>query len=276
MRIDAHQHFWTPQRGDYPWLTPDLMPLYREFAPDDLAPIIARHRIDRTILIQAAPTEAETDFLLALARNQAFIAGVVGWVDLAGSGAPDRLAERAREHGFVGIRPMLQDLSDPDWIADPALTPALDVCTTLGLRFDALVRPPQLPALLRMAERHPALRIVIDHGGKPPIGRDLSGWTASMTAIARLPNCHCKLSGLAVEIPGKPTLAAIRAVVVTLLDLFGPERLIWGSDWPLSLLAISYDDWMEWSEALLADCTPAEQSAVFGGNAQRFYGVDDE
>ncbi len=167
--IDAHQHFWRIARGDYGWLTPALAAIYRDFGPADLAPILARHGIDATILVQAAPTVAETRFLLDLAGETPFVAGVVGWAPFAAADAADRIARLAEEPKLVGLRPMVQDEADDDWLIRPALGPAFDAMIAHGLVFDALVLPRHLPRLLRVLERHPDLVVVVDHGAKPRI-----------------------------------------------------------------------------------------------------------
>ena len=169
MRIDAHQHFWTVRRDDYGWLTPKLEPLYRDFQPDDLAPLLAEGGIGRTILVQAAPTVAETRYLLQLAAGTESVAGVVGWIDMASDTAAGDLAELAEDPGLVGIRPMIHNIDDPAWIVRPELAAATQAFIDRGLRFDALVRPVHLPYLLEFLRRHPELKTVIDHGAKPDI-----------------------------------------------------------------------------------------------------------
>ena len=169
-RVDAHQHFWRLDRADYGWLTPAQAPIYRDFEPADLAPLLARAGIDATVLVQAAPTVAETRFLLELAAATPAVAGVVGWAPLAAPNAPDVVAELARAPHLKGLRPMIHDIPDVDWMLGPALAPGLRAIAASDLVFDALVRPPHLPNLRRLLDRHPDLRVVIDHGAKPEIG----------------------------------------------------------------------------------------------------------
>jgi L-fuconolactonase len=274
MRIDAHQHFWKPQRGDYGWLTPSLAALYREFGPADLAPCLARAGIERTVLVQAAPTIAETRYLLSLARDDASIAAVVGWVPLDDPGAPTLIDELACEPKFKAVRPMLQDLPDDDWIANPALAPAIDALIAHDLAFDALIYARHVTALHTFATRFAALRIVVDHGAKPPIRDGAAGWQPwadGIERLAALPNVHCKLSGLATEaVPGW-TETTLSPYVAHLVAQFGPARLMWGSDWPVLNLNGDYLLWHACACALIGDLSDDERDAVFGGNASAFY-----
>lgn len=272
MRIDAHQHFWTIARGDYGWLTPDLDPLYRDFGPADLLPILARRAIDGSVLVQAAPSIAETEFLLELARSYDFIKGVVGWVDFESARAPAEIARLAAQPALVGLRPMIQDIPDPNWILRPDLSPALGALIAHDLTFDALTLPVHLPNLLPLLERHPDLRLVIDHGSKPRI-RDghVSAWAADIARIAEETAAFCKLSGLVTEAGPEWSVEDLKPYVARLLEAFGPYRLIWGSDWPVCTLAADYDRWCDATDILLADLAPAERAAILGGNASRAY-----
>ncbi|MGO4407412.1 amidohydrolase [Bosea sp. RAF48] len=271
-RIDSHQHFWRLARGDYGWLTPALKPIYRDFEPADLAPHLAEHDIASTILVQAAPTEAETRFLLDLAAATPFVAGVVGWADFEAPDAPARIAALAADPLLVGLRPMVQDIADPHWLARPELAPAFAALKQHGLVFDALVKPPQIPALLTLLERETELPVVIDHGAKPDLaGADLSDWRGGIAALAARPNTACKLSGLVTEAGPGWTDAALAPAVAHLLACFGPERLLWGSDWPVATLAASYGQWRAAAERLTATLSEPERAALFGGNAARIY-----
>jgi len=275
-RIDAHQHFWDLARGDYGWLSADLEPLYRDYGPADLAPLLAERGIDRTVLVQAAPTDAETDFLLDLATRHTMIGAVVGWVDMADTAVPDRLEALCRHSRFRGVRPMIQDIADDAWMLGADLTPAFAALTALGLRFDALVLPRHLGNLARLLYRHPELPVVIDHGAKPDIaGGGLEPWRAALRPLAAHPQVYCKLSGLATEAAADWHVDDLRPYAEALLELFGPERLMWGSDWPVVNLAGGYDPWWDATEALLAGCGPAAREAVLGGTACRFYGLGE-
>jgi L-fuconolactonase len=274
MHIDAHQHYWDPARGDYGWLTPDLDALYRTFGPADLAPLRERADVQRTVLVQAAPTVQETRYLLDLAQDDASVAGVVGWVPMLSRDAPDLIAELARHPKFKGIRPMLQDLPDDDWIVNPGLAPAVEALIAHDLAFDALIFARHVDALETFIKRFPTLRIVIDHGGKPPIRDGRSGWQRwadGITRLASLAHVHCKLSGLATEAAAGWTEATLQPYVDHLLQSFGPARLMWGSDWPVLNQNGDYLLWHSVANTLLAGLSDAERDAVFGANAATFY-----
>jgi L-fuconolactonase len=278
-RLDAHQHFWRIERGDYRWLKPENTALFRDFGPADLAPLRARHALDGSVVVQAADSLAETEFLLALAAREASVLGVVGWVDLEAHDAPDTLARLARHPKLVGVRPMLQDLPDERWILRASVAPALRTLVELDLTFDALVKPRHLPHLVTLIERHPELRIVIDHGAKPDIaaGREWSGfsaWTSHLQTLGGHPLLHCKLSGLVTEARADWNVEDLRPHVDALLGAFGPERMMWGSDWPVVELGGGYDRWMRASQALVAPLHPAGQLALFGATAAGFYGLE--
>jgi L-fuconolactonase len=275
-RIDSHQHFWQLQRGDYDWLTEDLQVLYRDCLPLELADHLRRAGIDKTVLVQAATTVAESEYLLSLADEHDFIAGVVGWIDMA---APDALAQLdhlAQHPKLLGIRPMIQDIADPLWMLKDELTPVYRELITRGLRFDALVKPQHLDALLELLQRHPDLPVVIDHGAKPDIANEeFAHWADRMQALAQQTQACCKLSGLLTEAGPDAGAEQLAPYVEHLLQCFGPQRLMWGSDWPVLNLASNYPRWLTVTESLLANLEPADQDAIMGGTAIRFYGLDE-
>ena len=271
-RIDAHQHLWQFARGDYGWLTPALGPIFRDFGPDDLAPLLARHGIDRTILVQAAPTEAETRYLLGIAARTPFIAGVVGWTDFDAPDVALRIAALAADPLLVGLRPMVHDIDDDGWLARPSLAPAFEAMNAHGLVFDALLKPQHIPATLGLLARHPALPVVIDHAAKPDlVSGDLAAWREGIAVLAAHRQASCKLSGLVTEAAADWTSETLRPVVEHLLASFGPDRLIFGSDWPVLTLRADYARWFETATALLSGCKESEREAIFGGNAARIY-----
>ena len=288
-RTDAHQHFWQPARGDYGWLRaddPGVAPLVRDFMPEALAPLLRAQGVTRTVLVQAAESVAETEFLLGLAEAHDFVAGVVGWVDLARDGAAALLARLASHARFKGVRPMLQDLPANDWIEHAPRPAALHALQRLGLRFDALVRPRQLAPLLRFAQAWPGLPVVIDHAAKPPLA---AGWNDEPMR-ARVAARHGRRGrGAAGQLQAvriahrtstrptalRTTLAVdrLRPVLDALLGWFGPDRLMWGSDWPVLTLAAGYDDWGAVTDTLLAPLSTDERAHVLHGTARRFYGL---
>ena len=275
MRIDAHQHFWRVERGDYYWLTPEKAPIYRDFLPDDLAPLLSAAGIDGTILVQAAPTVAETEFMLSVAAKADFVKGVVGWVDFEGADVADQIARLNQDALLVGLRPMIQDIEPEDWMLQPRLGPAFEALTAHDLTFDALTLPKHLPHLRELLARNPSMRVIIDHASKPLIRRRvIDPWANHMAALARDTTAFCKLSGLVTEAAEEWSVEDLRPYVDHILDTFGPERLIWGSDWPVCTLAASYREWIDASERLLQDLSPSQKAAVWGGNAVRAYQLE--
>ena len=278
MIVDAHQHFWDPARGDYGWLKPD-MPIHRVYATADLRPLLVQTGVDATILVQAAPTAAETDYMLSIAERARFILGVVGWIDLAAANAVSEVRRRADNQLFLGVRPMLQDLPDPDWILRPELTPALNAIAAEGLVFDALVLPHQLGIIAELAQRHEQLSIVLDHAAKPSLGNAaaMAGWSRGIEKLAAGANVTCKVSGLLTELQPGAGADDIRNAIAHLFDCFGPQRLIWGSDWPvltLSNLKIGAGDYQAWFELARESIAAKDSSAVrgvMGDNALRIY-----
>jgi len=273
--VDAHHHIWSLKRGDYGWLTPELAEIHRDFTLADLEPMREAAGVAATVLVQAAPTVAETLFLLNVAQDSGgVVKGVVGWVDLANAGAIPALTRLARDPLLKSIRPMLQDLPDPAWILRADVGRALAALPRLGLRFDALVKPAQLPALLSVLDRNPDLAVVIDHGAKPDIASGMwEPWARSMRAAATNPRVRCKLSGLVTEAGPNWTIDTLRPYFEHLLDCFGAQRLMWGSDWPVVNLGGSYQRWYAATVALMAGLAPQQRAAIMGGTARKFYGL---
>ena len=278
MIVDAHQHFWDPARGDYGWLTPDL-PIHRVYGPSDLRPLMDRAGVDASILVQAAPTAAETDYLLEIARRTPWVLGVVGWIDLEAPDAAARVRARAEEPLFLGVRPMLQDIAQADWILRRELEPALMAIAAERLVFDALILSHQIGVVDELARRHADLSIVLDHGAKPKLGDRMAmrQWRTGMARLAGRPNVACKLSGLLTELPAGGDPTAVRQAADTLFDLFGPSRLVWGSDWPVLTLspwkrgADDYRHWHDQAHEAIAARDAGAVAAVMGRNATRLY-----
>jgi L-fuconolactonase len=275
--IDAHQHFWTLARGDYGWITPEDVPsLCRDFGPADLAPLIGAAGVRKTVLVQCAETIAETRFLLDIARETDFVAGVVGWVDFGSPTAPDDIAALAEDDHLVSMRPMLQDMDDKTWILCASLEPAFRALARANLAFDILIKPPHLPHMPAFLRKYPDQPMVIDHFAKPYIAAgEIEPWARQIRELARHERLFCKLSGLATEAGEGWNAARLKPYVDVVIEAFGPSRVMWGSDWPVLTLAGSYGEWFDAARALIAHLTPDERDQIFGGTAARFYGLTD-
>jgi L-fuconolactonase len=270
--IDAHVHLWDPARGDYGWLTAALTGLYRRIEKEELHALLKHAGVNGVVLVQAAPTVAESDYLLSIAEQAPWIVGVVGWMDFDAGDIEEAVAKRAGHPKFVGVRPMLQDIADPDWIVDPRRGRALSALASHGLVFDALIRPVHMKRIERIARQYPELRIVIDHAAKPTVAETLDlTWLDGLSALAACPNVACKLSGLLTELaPGvhaESVLDYLRAVLQT----FGPSRVIWGSDWPVLTEVSTYERWHALTRRALDSLSDMERRAVMGGNAAKVY-----
>jgi L-fuconolactonase len=265
--IDAHQHLWRIGRNDCAWPTVDLAAIHRDYDIADLEAAARPLGVNGSVLVQSQPSDRDTDWLLDVAAGAPFVLGVVGWADLKAVDAPARVAHLARQPKLKGLRPMLQGL-EPDWILDPAVEPAVRAMVEHELTFDALVFPRHLRGLTAFAERHPDLAIIIDHGAKPLIGDDvLDPWRDDIAALAAMPQVTCKVSGLLTEARGRSS-AALAPYVEHLLAVFGPQRLMWGSDWPVVELVNTYAGWFRLARDLVGE---AAASAVFGDVARRVY-----
>ncbi len=276
--IDSHQHFWRVARGDYGWMGEHVAPLLRDFMPDDLAPLLRRAGIARTILVQAAETEAETDFLLEIAARTEFVAGVVGWLDMDSDAFPERLAHYRKNPLLVGLRPMLQDHADDRFLLRPRVLDNLRRVAESGLAFDILALPRHLPHVAEALARVPSLRAVIDHLAKPPVATgDLDPWRTDIAALAAFPDVSCKVSGLVTEARADWSLADLAPYIDHVAACFGEDRLLFGSDWPVATLAATYGEVAHAARALLGTrFGPAAMAKIFGGNATRVYGLPDD
>jgi L-fuconolactonase len=280
MRVDAHQHFWKVDRGDYGWMDPAVPTLYRDYLPSDLLPHLAKHKIDRTILVQAAPTTAETDYLLELATQNDFIAGVVGWLDLESPTFSEEFARYRQHPKFVGLRPMIQDLPDDAWITRPAVLRSLKTIAEADFPFDFLTHPRHLPYLQQALREVGPIRGVIDHISKPAIrAKEVSPWRELIAELAEeFPTLYCKLSGMITEANHQNWSAEdLRPYIDHVVDCFGWDRVIFGSDWPVCLLAGDYDQVIRALQTVLAPAMDHErEDKLFGLNAMRFYKLRPE
>jgi L-fuconolactonase len=276
--VDAHQHFWDPATGDYPWMTDELAAIRRRFAPDDLRPIVERRGVTRTILVQTRSSLPETVEFLDTAASIDFVAGVVGWIDLTDEAIVDvldRLRSGPTGRWLVGIRHQTHDEPDPDWLTRPDVMRGLRAVARAGLPYDLVIRTRELPASLEIATRIPELALVVDHIAKPDIRHGLfEPWAERMAALAAMPNVTCKVSGMVTEADWSTwTRAELRPYVDLVLGWFGPRRLLFGSDWPVCLLAATYDEVLDAAEELFGGLTAAERDEVFEGTATRVYGL---
>ena len=271
--IDAHQHFWRLDRGDYYWMPQDPdSALRQDYGPADLHPIAEKYGITGTVLVQAAPTEGETWFMLDIAKNEPLVKGVVGWTEFEAEDAPERIAALGREGKLVGFRPMIQDLPDDGWMLRDDLAPAFQAIIDNDLAFDALTFPRHLPNLLTFIARWPDMRIVVDHCSKPQIRDDeFQPWADLITAVAGHPGICCKLSGIVTEARPDWTVEKLRPYAEHVVSAFGPDRVMWGSDWPVVNLAGGYERWRDAAETIFSGLSGAEKDAIFGGTATRFY-----
>ncbi|MFB6679835.1 amidohydrolase family protein [Streptomyces sp. NPDC056390] len=277
--IDAHQHVWDLSVRDQDWITgPELAPLRRDFTLDDLRPQAAAAGVDATVLVQTICVREETPEYLALAAADPLVAGVVGWTDLTSPVVADALAAlRALPGGdrLVGIRHQVQGEDEADWLLRPDVGRGLAAVASAGLAYDLVLRPEQLPSAVAVARQRPELTFVLDHLGWPPIRpRQPDTWAADLAALARLPNTVAKLSGLVTEADRHAwSPAGLRPFVSVALDAFGPERLMFGSDWPVCTLAAGYEQVVAVGRELVADLSEHEQTAMFAGTAARVYGL---
>jgi L-fuconolactonase len=275
--IDAHQHFWNPARGDYDWMPMDNPVLARKYMPGDLAASLDMHGIARTVLVQAAATVEETEYMLGIADASEMVAAVVGWVDFEN---PDHLYHLKRFAGhpkFVGVRPMIQDIPDDDWMLRDDVQWAYKAIIDLDLTFDALGFSRHLTNFLTLLRRYPKMRVVIDHSMKPEIRAHATGpgkfdfWAGGMTRLANETQSCCKLSGLVTEASEGWVLDDLRPYADHVLGEFGAARVMWGSDWPVCQLRANYDDWRAAAMALTAHLDEEARDRIFGGTAIQFY-----
>ncbi|TMG10003.1 MAG: amidohydrolase [Chloroflexi bacterium] len=275
MIVDAHHHFWDPRRRDYPWMGDELSPIRRPFAPDDLRPELVQNNVDRTVLVQTVSSLDETREFLETASQTDFVAGVVGWVDLTDPSVAELIASLRSAKGgdrLVGIRHQVHDEPDASWLLRDDVQRGIAAVGAAGLVYDVLVRTRELPAALATVRAHPEMRFVIDHAAKPRVagGAWDIAWEMALAPLADEPNVSCKLSGLVTEADWKTwTREQLRPYLERVLDWFGPGRCMFGSDWPVCLLAADYAEVMATTRAIVGD-----DEDVFGGTATRTYGLE--
>ena len=277
--IDAHHHLWKLSRADYGWIgggrNPAVAPIERDYLVEDYRSLAAANGVTGSIVVQAAPTVAETRWLLEQARaSGGLVKGVVGWIDMAAVDAPEVLRSLAQDPLLRGIRPMLQDIADVEWVLQPRIVPALRTVIEFDLSFDLLVKPPHLKSALALLTRHRDLRAIVDHGAKPDIANGMwQPWADDTRRIASETSAFCKLSGLVTEARPGWKSGDLARYAGHVIECFGPERVIWGSDWPVMLLNADYPGWLAAAKQSIASRSSADQAAILNDNALRFYGL---
>jgi L-fuconolactonase len=277
MILDTHQHFWRTDRGDYHWMTPEVPVLARDYLPDDLRPALRTAGIAQTIVVQAAPTVAETDFILQLAEETDFVAGVIGWFDLEDENFPLAFAEKRKKHPkLLGVRPMLQDLADDDWVTRKKVITNLGYLADQQVAFEILTYTRHLPMVLEVLEQVPRLHAVIDHISKPEIkaGR-MEPWQGLISKVASHQNVFCKLSGMITEADHSTWEPDhLRPYIEHVLESFGEDRVMFGSDWPVCLLAGSYAEAVNALRTVVSTrLSPEGLTKLFWRNGSRFYSI---
>lgn len=272
MRFDAHQHFWAYSAEQYPWMQPDW-PIRRDFLPSDLAPHLAAGQLDGSIAVQARQSLDENRFLLELAERHETVRGVVGWVDLRAADVAEQLAEFSRFPKFVGVRHVAQDEPDEWFLARSEFVRGIARLREFGLTYDLLIYPHQLPAAIELVEQFPDQPFVLDHLAKPLIrAGTLEPWREQLQRLARSPHVSCKVSGMVTEAHWQSWQPSdFRPYLDVVAEAFGPDRLMYGSDWPVCTLAASYAQVLDLAESYFAPWSDTERQAIFGGNAERFY-----
>ena len=275
--VDSHQHFWQVGRFDYPWMTPEVEVLCQDYLPPALEPILNRCGVEQTILVQASNSVAETRWLLTLADHNPFIAGVVGWVDLQADDVDRQLDEFMMYSKFKGVRHLVESEPADDWLAQPNVIHGLHGLETRRLSYDLLVHTKHLKYAERVANECPGLRLVVDHLAKPPIANgEIDEWRRELGKLAAYENVWCKLSGLVTEADHDHWHASdLRPYVETAFQCFGPRRMMFGSDWPVCLLAASYERVVETAQSLGAELNAADRDRIFSRNATEFYQIEE-
>lgn len=276
LRIDAHQHFWRYSPAEYGWINGEMKVLRQDFLPQQLAGGLAAQRVDGTVLVQARQTAEETAWLLSQAKGSDRVRAVVGWVALTARDLPQQLEQYRREPLLRGFRHLIQDEADPDgWMKLDAVNAGLRQVQQQGYVYDLLVTHRNLEEATRFAARHDRGPVVLDHLGKPDIAAGAKAWAAQIAPLAALPHVSCKISGLLTE-PRPPGCAPgdLLPFIDAALALFGSDRLLMGSDWPVCLLAASYEEAWQFGERAISPLSASEQADILGGNACRIYRID--
>lgn len=275
MRIDAHQHFWLYNAQRDSWITEDMDLIRRNFLPTDIAALLKANNIDGVVAVQASQSLEETQFLVDLSTMYALIKGVVGWVDLQSAQVEEQLQHFKQYPIIKGFRHIVEAEADPDFLMRPAFQHGIKQLTAYGYTYDLLISPRHYSSTLACVAANPAQKFMLDHIAKPPIkSQEFTDWAAFIEALAAFPNVHCKVSGLATEADWKSwKLDDFKEYLLHVFACFGKERVLFGSDWPVCLLAASYADSIAIVADKLEDFNAEEQQAFWGGNAVGFYTI---
>ena len=272
MYIDSHQHFWKISRGDYSWMTAEHKELYRDFGTEDLLPLLNSKNISKTIIVQAADSIKETEFILDIASTCSFVAGVVGWANFESPSIKAQIDSLSVNRFLKGFRPMIHDIDDENWMLLPNLKSGFDYLIEKNLSFDALVRPNHLKNLYVFANKYSELKIVIDHIAKPLIAtQDIGQWKADMKKLSQLENIYCKYSGILTEAGPNYNVERIKPYTDFIFETFDSCRLMWGSDWPVLTMAEQYPNWFDLAHELASGLSRSELNNLFRNTAEKFY-----
>ncbi|HEX8888926.1 MAG TPA: amidohydrolase family protein [Pyrinomonadaceae bacterium] len=276
--VDSHQHFWQVGRFDYPWMNSEVETLYQDYLPEMLEPLLKEQGVAQTVVVQASNSIEETRWMLSLADEYPFIAGVVGWVDLMSADVEQQLEGLTVHRKFKGVRHLVESEPEDNWLIQQSVLRGLNVLSRHGVSYDLLVHTRHLRYVKTVAERCPELRLVIDHLAKPPVAKgEIKGWARAFREVAAYENVSCKLSGLVTEANHASWRTEdLRPFVESALECFGARRLMFGSDWPVCLLAASYSDVLESFQSLTARLSEEERALIFAENARDFYRLQDE
>ncbi|NKB51802.1 MAG: amidohydrolase family protein [Rhizobiaceae bacterium] len=270
--IDSHHHLWNPARGDYGWMPEDNDTLTRHYRLQDLISVTKQNGVSQTILVQAAPTVNETEYMMGIADSTDLIGGVVGWINFEDQLDRQQLERLANHPKFKSVRPMVQDIEDDNWLLREDIKWAFDAVVDLDLCFDALGFPKHSAPFLQVFQRHPELKVVIDHCMKPQIATDgFDDWAGDIQELASKTNACIKLSGLVTEAGAKASQQSLQPYVDHVIACFGADRIMWGSDWPVSRLSMEYGDWLSLAKSLTKNLSEADNNAIFSETANHFY-----
>lgn len=276
MIIDTHHHFWNYNPVDFDWIDDDMGSIRKSFLPKNLKETISGTDVQGVVSVQARQCLEETDWLLKMAQAHDFIKGIVGWLPLASEHIHKVLEQYSGSPWLKGVRHVVQGEPDPEFILGKDFNRGISALKNYGLVYDILIFEHQLPNTIRFVDQHPQQQFVVDHIAKPKIKKnETEPWARNMKELARRDNVSCKISGMVTEADYKSwTEEQLRPYFEVVLDAFGPSRLMYGSDWPVCLVATSYSDWLNLVKDLLSGLSPDEQEQIFSKNARHFYHLD--